>query len=165
MCGKLPRTSELHPKPPVMLKLSPNFSSRNNSTINQIIIHYSSSPSIHETMNAFNKNESRSSCHYLIGRFGEVYQLVYDDHKAWHTKKNNAHSIGVELVAVHGEEMSSDQNIKTMALIKFLVCEYKIEKSNIIGHCSIDGEKTLCPGYLFGQDRQESLRQWVDENI
>lgn len=70
-----------------------------------LVIHYTAGRGFEATQRTFLAKESEVSAHLLIGRAGEIVQLVPFNKKAWHAGtsqwKNitglNAHSIGIEL--------------------------------------------------------------------
>lgn len=160
-CG----TSEKYGKPLVIEVLSPNYSSRNGQRITHIILHYTTSRNVKGTLSWFKTPGSRVSAHYVIDRNGDIYQCVKDDSKAWHARKANSYSIGIEHVAGSGDVLTKEQEDSSARLINYLVNEYKIDLENIVGHGHIAGNITLCPGHIFGEATENALRKWVDENI
>ena len=91
-----------------ILNFSPNYSKkkRRNNDIKFVIIHYTGMQSEIASINRLKNPKSKVSCHYLINRKGDVYQMVRDQNIAWHAGKSkwkkflnlNKNSIGIELV-------------------------------------------------------------------
>lgn len=63
----------------------------------QIIIHYTAGRNAASAANWLCSKASKASAHLVIGRGGELYQLVDFDTVAWHAKSSNKSSIGIEL--------------------------------------------------------------------
>lgn len=112
---------------PIIHALLPEKNSEPRLTpITHIVIHFSSNAA-HNPKNPFDLQDIRHtfihygvSAHYLIGRKGEIYQLVPENRVAYHAGKGilkkfpqyknklNQYSIGIELMAIGTKkEMSS----------------------------------------------------------
>jgi len=71
-----------------------------------IVIHYTASTNIVSTANFLQSPKNKVSAHIIIGRAGELFQLVPFNIQAWHagkseymkTKNLNRYSIGIELL-------------------------------------------------------------------
>lgn len=71
-----------------------------------LVIHYTASHGLDDTLDWFTDPESRTSAHFVVGRDGRIVQLVPLDRRAWHAGDSawqgrvgmNAHAIGIELV-------------------------------------------------------------------
>lgn len=71
-----------------------------------IVIHYTASTNIASTVNYLQSPRIKASAHLVIGRMGEVFQLVPFNIQAWHAGKSeyktfknlNQYSIGIELI-------------------------------------------------------------------
>jgi N-acetylmuramoyl-L-alanine amidase len=64
---------------------SPNFNARPPKVrVDAIILHADAAQTVAQSLSWMMVRESRVSYHYLIGRMGDVYQLVDDDKRAWH---------------------------------------------------------------------------------
>ena len=76
------------------------------SDLNYIIMNYTGGLSTEAAAKWFTNSKARASAHVLIGRNGEVYQIVNFDEIAWHAGVSNwnglsglnKYSIGIELV-------------------------------------------------------------------
>src|SRR5512135_3583676 len=92
-------------KPTYEFIASPNFSTRKR-TITAIVIHYTASMNLNGTVDWFKRSESKVSAHYVVGREGQVVQMVRDEDIAWHAGRSmlgdqpnvNTFSLGIELV-------------------------------------------------------------------
>ena len=143
--------------------LSPNYSkkSRLKSSIKFVIIHYTGMQSEIESLRRLKDKNSKVSCHYLIGRNGNIIQLVNENKIAWHAGKSkwkgftnlNKNSIGVELVNKghnYGYEKFSINQIKSLELLcKKIKKKYKISNNNFLGHSDIAPLRKIDPGEKF----------------
>jgi len=163
-----PGTSETPPKPTIARFVqSPNCSSRNGERIRRVIMHYTTSRNVNGTVSHFRNPASRVSAHYVIARDGEIIQMVLDTDKAWHAKNANAESIGIEHSAAPGDQMTPQQELSSIALVRWLLSEYKLPKSAIHGHkyTPENAGTTNCPDHLFGEDSEAALATWVQNKI
>ena len=145
-------------------KLSPNFSKRNKK-IKYIIIHYTGTNSLLETLNIFRDKNSKVSCHWLISKRGKLYKIVDEKNVAWHAgisywkgeRMLNDNSIGIELDNIgHGlnyKIFSNTQMTVLQKLLKLLLNKYNIKEKNVLGHSDIAPNRKLDPGELFNWDR------------
>lgn len=79
---------------------SPNHSSRNGVSVNKVVIHITDGgPGLARCVERFCKPETKASPHFVIGRGGEVVQLVALDRAAWHASGWNRESVGIEHIA------------------------------------------------------------------
>ncbi|MAW17699.1 MAG: hypothetical protein CMJ01_04000 [Pelagibacteraceae bacterium] len=149
----------------MMLKTlySPNFSRkiRNNKDIKLIVLHYTGMQSKIESVRRLISKNHKVSCHYLIDRRGQIFQMVEDKRVAWHAGKSkwknfknlNENSIGIELVNKgheYGyESFSKPQINELIKLCSNLKQKYKILNSNIVGHSDIAPLRKRDPGEKF----------------
>ena len=161
-------TSEAFLKPPVKAFIqSPNHSSRNGEKIRQIILHYTTARDVSGTLDWFGNPASQVSAHYIVARNGDIYQMVKDGDKAWHAKASNSDSIGIEHSAAQGDTLTVAQEAASVALIRWLLSEYKLNRAAITGHRFAAGNigTTDCPHSLFGPRTEEALRNWVNAHF
>ena len=79
---------------------SPNHSSRRGAVVDKIVIHITDgSPNLRNCVERFQRAETRACPHCVVGRGGEVVQLVELSRAAWHSSGWNAGSIGIEHIA------------------------------------------------------------------
>ena len=128
------------------------------------------------------------SCHYLVTRKGEVYQLADLDHGTWHCIRHsptakivrersippNLYSVGIEHEGLHKDTkgaLTPEQYISTLDLHKFVIEEYErinkdpfpIDRDHIIGHYEVDTvNRTIAdPGIEFPWVKLLSdLKEW-----
>jgi N-acetylmuramoyl-L-alanine amidase-like protein len=156
--------------------------SRKGHDISHIVMHYTYSDNYMSAVRTFEKpywNKQlkkwiRTSAHYIIGRRGELVQMVGDDRAAWHagSRSTNYKSIGIEHAAAPGKKLTQAQSNKSIELIRWLMYTYDIPRENIIGHKCVKG--TSCPGDLFADygansksgcnKVSEAVQAWLTEN-
>jgi len=79
---------------------SPNHSSRKGAVVDKVVIHITDgSPNLRNCLERFQRAETRACPHFVVGRGGEVVQLVELSRAAWHASGWNARSIGIEHIA------------------------------------------------------------------
>lgn len=162
-----PGTSEPVKKPRLKEFIqSPNRSSRSGSVIDTVILHYTTASNARSTINHFLNpappcswdptKDCPVSAHYIVDKNGDIYQMVADSEKAWHAGAANRTSIGIEHVAKKGDRFTKTQEDSSIALVRWLMAEYKIPASNILAHKEAPGSATRCPGELFGDDGDDN---------
>ena len=149
-------------------------SSRNGVDIDHIVVHYTTSRNIEGSISHFKQGRPRTSAHYIIGRDGELVQMVNDSDRAWHAGNvaMNARSIGIEHVAGPGDRIAPKQAATAAALIGWLMQEYEIPKENVIPHVCV--KPTSCCGDLFADEggglgqpcavQAAALHRWMEAN-
>ena len=166
--NKPPGTAEPAAKPPIKQFIaSPNISSRNGERIRRIVMHYTTARDVEGTLSWFLNPKSQVSAHYVIARNGDIYQMVRDADKAWHARNANADSIGIEHSAAQGDAMTPQQEETSVALLRWLLAEYKLAKTAITGHRYTPENvgHTDCPHSLFGEPTEAALRTWVETKV
>tara|TARA_Y100001958_G_C21084174_1_gene439479 strand:- start:116 stop:838 length:723 start_codon:yes stop_codon:yes gene_type:complete len=145
------------------LDLSPNFSkkTRKKKDIKFVIIHYTGMQSEIESIRRLKNSKSKVSCHYLINKKGDVFQMVKEKNVAWHAGKSkwgkfnnlNKFSVGIELVnrgQKFGYENFSNLQIQSLVKIcKLLKKKYRIKEENFLGHSDIAPLRKVDPGEKF----------------
>jgi hypothetical protein len=147
---------------------SPFHSSRNGARIEMIVLHCTEA-SLDSTITEFTENTARQvSAHYVIDRNGDIYQMVRDGDRANHARGANSNSIGIEHVATESQALADAQSEATAALIRWLLAQYDIPRTNIYGHDFAPGYTgdTSCPDKLFGAAHtQATIEAWVAANV
>lgn len=147
----------------IIAKYSPNFSKekRIKKNIKFVIIHYTGMQSEIESINRLKNPKYKVSCHYLINRKGDIFQMVEDRKIAWHAGKSrwkkfvnlNDNSIGIELVNKghqFGYQNFSMKQIKSLTLLcKNLKKKYSLKAENFLGHSDIAPLRKIDPGEKF----------------
>ncbi len=165
-------TSNPNAKPPIQQFIqSPNYSSRNGSSIEKIVLHCTEA-SLQSTLDHFQTPGGRNpvSAHYVIDRNGDIYQLVSESDAAWHCMGANRDSIGIEHVGKETDALTAKQSDSSAALIRWLLAQYHIPRENIFGHDFTPGYNrpggTSCPDELFGPTHsQAAVAAWVKANV
>ena len=145
---------------------SPNCSCRNGASIDKIVLHCTEG-SLASALAEFQKSDGRQvSAHYVIDRNGDIYQMVSDSDRSNHCMGANQNSIGIEHVGSETDSLAAPQAAASAALIRWLLEQYHIPRTNIFGHdfapgyCGPGG--TSCPDKLFGavHSKRLSLPGW-----
>ena len=136
---------------------SPNFDKIQARLLKYIIIHYTGMNSQKVAIKRLQSRVAKVSTHYLISKRGVIYQMVQDQHVAWHAGKSrwgndknlNLKSIGIELVN-KGDEKFPFLQIKNLCmLIKYIKKKHKIQKKHVLGHSHIAPGRKIDPGIHF----------------
>jgi N-acetylmuramoyl-L-alanine amidase len=142
---------------------SPHFSSRRDTKIDRIVLHYTTSRNVEGSLAWWQMPQAKVSAHYAIGRDGTLYQAVKDEDKAWHAMNANPESIGIEFAAAPGDRMTPEQEATGVQLIRWLVETYSIPWEKINGHrYTPGGGSTDCPNHLFGEATEAAVLEWVN---
>lgn len=133
---------------------SPNFDQRRP---NYVILHQTTNDNAHQALATLTDPQRRVSAHYLIGRDGEVMQLVDEASRAWHageswwggTSDLNSASIGIELDNTGQEDFAEPQILALLALLDELRTRYRIPSANFLAHGDIAPGRKVDPSRLF----------------
>ncbi len=164
-------SSNPHAKPLIKQFIqSPNHSSRNGARIDKVVLHCTEA-SLASTLMEFQRPDGRQvSAHYVIDRNGDIYQMVPDAERANHCMGANESSIGIEHVGTETDTLTPPQAAASAALIRWLLEQYHIPRTNVFGHdftpgyCRPGG--TSCPDHLFGPvHSQAAIAAWVAANV
>jgi len=134
--------------------------------ISQIVIHITDGGSrITGTIGWFQNPDQRNarnqpihvSAHYVVGRDGEVVQMVRNNDVAWHANSANSHSIGIEHVAnTRGLVPTEDEYRGSAALVAWLCNQYGLpmDRTHVLGHAEADPHTTHtdCPNAVWDWD-------------
>ena len=128
---------------------SPNFTKgRSGAAIDRIVVHQTDGqPRLDRAVEhlANPDSEHRVSAHFLIGREGEVVQLVDVGDTAWHCSGWNKSSIGIEHCARAPKELGHDdpglpltepQLDASARLVAWLLRELGLQLAAVVPHCS-----------------------------
>jgi N-acetyl-anhydromuramyl-L-alanine amidase AmpD len=142
--------------------LSLNYLKGRTHPIDMIVIHVTEgdAPSVIEW---FNDPAAHVSAHYMVQKDGTVVQFVKEEDTAYHAGRvegatatlvldrpgsnPNGYSIGIEHEGDGTQEMTTDQRIGSIELIREIVARHDIpiDRQHIVGHHEIFAPKT-CPG-------------------
>lgn len=160
ICAMLAACSSLPPigMPGAHFVPSPNFNARQP---NLVVIHHTSDETLADTLRTLTSPSSQVSAHYLIGRDGQIVQLVDERNRAWHagvawwggfTDLNSA-SIGIELDNNGHEPYAEAQIEALLKLLGDLRERYRIPVANYVGHADIAPGRKTDPNAWFPWDR------------
>ena len=138
-----------------------NKTKRKSRNIRFLVIHYTGMQSMRASIKRLMSTKHKVSCHYLISRKGEIYQLVKDNHIAWHAGKSkwgkiknlNSSSIGIELEN-RGHQFGYQKFSKKQINLLIKLChklksKYRIKNHFILGHSDIAPLRKVDPGEKF----------------
>ena len=111
-----------------------------------IVLHATGGGTLESVINWFKKEQGQDSVssHYVIGKSGEVVQMVRDEHRAWHAGASvhrgitnvNDFSLGIELVNANDgiDPYPVAQTQAAVNLMAQLMEKYGIPASDIVSH-------------------------------
>lgn len=135
---------------------SPNHNARSPVII---VLHHTEQDSVQESLDTLRSANSggKVSSHYLVGRDGDLYQLVADSERAWHagggrwgsiTDLNSA-SLGIE-IDNNGDSPFTQPQIDTLLRLLGDLCNrYNIPRNQIIGHADLAPTRKADPSRFF----------------
>ncbi len=139
-----------------------------------IVLHATEQDSVQESLVTLRTRNSggRVSAHYLVGREGDLYQLVSDERRAWHAGGGrwgtitdvNSSSIGIELDN-NGEDPFPPAQIATLLrLLDDLCTRLDIPRTQIIAHADMAPTRKRDPNRLFPwkQLAEAGFGRWPD---
>jgi len=135
---------------------SPNLDQRRPSLI---VLHATHQHSVQASLDTLRTRNSggRVSAHYLVGRAGDLYQLVADQDRAWHagagrwgtiTEVNSA-SIGIELDNDGSADFTPAQMTSLLRLLTDLTGRLGIAPTQVVGHSDFAPTRKRDPGPQF----------------
>ncbi|MGY3264874.1 N-acetylmuramoyl-L-alanine amidase [Lysobacter sp. HA35] len=146
---------------------------RRGAVIDRIVIHITAGgPNINGTISWFQDGERRdpntgvqagpSSAHYIVGRDGEVVQMVRNADTAYHASSANSRSIGIEHNANKPYRLNRRDLPPTMEqyeasahLVAWLASQYGIplDREHIVGHSeATPADQHDCPSSYWDWD-------------
>jgi len=142
---------------------------------NFVIIHHTAQDSLEQTLRTFTVPHSQVSSHYVIGRDGQVYQLLNDYLRGWHAGSGkwgsvtdlNSVSLGIELDNNGREPFPEPQIHALLNLLDTLKQRYNIPTANFIGHADIAPTRKVDPSALFPWKRlaERGFGLWPDDDL
>ena len=154
----------------VRWQASPNFDARR---ANFVILHHTSDRTKEEALSTLTDPERKVSAHYLVGRDGEIVQLVEEKERAWHAGVSwwggntdvNSLSIGIELDNDGFEPFADEQIDALVALLDDVVKRNNIPAANIIGHADVAPGRKADPSAWFPWRRlaEHGFGLWCDD--
>ena len=153
-------------------EMSPNFDARR---ANLVVLHHTSDSTLDEALATLTNPERKVSAHYLIGRDGEIVQMVEEKDRAWHAgvswwrgaRDINARSIGIELVNPGHEwgyrPFPEAQMNALIDLAQGILARHPIPRRNVVGHSDVAPTRKIDPGEKFPWNALAAQRigHWV----
>lgn len=152
---------------------SPNFGPRRDGLRPELIVlHYTAMDTAQAALARLSDPQHEVSAHYLIGRCGQIWQLVDEDMRAWHAGAGawdgqgdvNSRSIGIELSNSGAEPFSELLMASLEALLGDLMTRWNIPPEGVIGHSDMAPGRKVDPGPRFDWERLEGqgmARPWA----
>ncbi|WP_321829433.1 N-acetylmuramoyl-L-alanine amidase [Thalassovita sp.] len=152
---------------------SPNFGGRRDGvTPDMIVLHYTAMPTAQAALQRLSDPKAEVSAHYLIGRCGQIWQMVEEDKRAWHAGAGswggqgdvNSRSIGIELSNSGAEPFSELLMSSLEALLRDLMARWDIAPERVIGHSDMAPLRKQDPGARFDWQRLalQGLSVWPE---
>lgn len=155
---------------PVRRQASPNFDARR---ANLVVLHHTSDSTLDEALSTLTNPARKVSAHYLIGRDGEIVQLVDEADRAWHAGVSwwggstdvNSASIGIELDNDGDEPFAEAQIDALLALLADIMQRNNIPGANVVGHMDVAPGRKVDPSAYFPWRRlaERGFGLWCDE--
>ena len=173
---RMKRAPELEPHIEAV-PLPPSFRKRSwrTASIDSIVLHCTEGggdarKSALHALRPVEEGGRMASFHNVVGRDGEIVQLVPWEQQAWHCSSMpglleiswNNRSIGIEICASPKQGMSLLQELALIRLIRYLIRRYSIPVENITAH-RFTGANTSCPDSLWCT--QKELKQWKQSHL
>ncbi len=140
---------------------------------NYVIIHHTAQDSLQQTLHTFTVPHTEVSAHYVIGRNGEVYQMLSDYLRGWHAGAGkwgsvtdlNSVSLGIELDNNGDEPFSDAQIYSLLNLLDTLKTTYNIPTANFLAHSDIAPTRKNDPSAWFPWKKlaERGFGLWYDE--
>jgi N-acetylmuramoyl-L-alanine amidase len=131
-----------------------------------VVIHATQQSSAQASLDTLRSRNptGRVSAHYLVGRDGQLYQLVDEERRAWHagggrwgtiTDLNSA-SIGIELDNDGVSDFPDAQIAALLVLLEDVCARQEIPKTQVIAHADLAPWRKTDPGPRFPWPRLAS---------
>src|SRR5690606_22817908 len=142
---------------------------------NYVILHHTAQDSVEQTLRTFTVPHSQVSSHYVIGRNGEIYQMLNDYLRAWHAGAGkwggvtdiNSVSLGIELDNNGSEPFTEAQIFSLLGLLERLKTAYNIPAANFLAHGDIAPTRKSDPSAFFPWKRlaDRGFGLWPDDHL
>jgi len=158
---------------------SPNFDDRGKGMrVDMLVVHYTGMENCQAAVDRLCDTDAKVSAHYLIDEDGTLYQLVDEQHRAWHAgvaswrrcTDINARSVGIELVNPGHEfgycEFPETQLTVFKKLAHDIIRRHDISARNVVGHSDVAPTRKSDPGEFFPwQDMAEDgIGVWPEQS-
>ena len=142
-----------------------------------IVLHFTDQESAQQSLDTLRSRNKggRVSSHYLVGKEGRLYQLVADQHRAWHAGAGrwgtitdvNSASIGIEIDNNGRSPYPQAQIDSLIVLLGDLTQRLRIPPDQVIGHSDLAPARKVDPGPLFPwkQLAEAGFGVWPDAGV
>lgn len=142
---------------------------------NYVMLHHTAQGSLLQTVKTFHSARAGVSSHYVIGRDGEIVQMVNDLFRGHHAGAGkwgndtdlNSSSIGIELDNNGTTDPWPDVQISALIeLLGYLKTTYKIPQANFIGHMDFAPARKIDPSrFPWKRLADAGFGYWYDEYL
>ncbi|CUH99692.1 N-acetylmuramoyl-L-alanine amidase [Leisingera aquaemixtae] len=141
---------------------SPNFGPRRDGLKpSLIVLHYTAMQGAQAALERLCDPAAEVSAHYLIGADGTLWQMVAEEHRAWHAGAGawhgqadiNSRSIGIELDNLGSHPFSAPQMAALEELMRGVMQRWDIPAPGVIGHSCMAPGRKFDPGPRFDWNR------------
>ncbi len=116
--------------------------SGSNNTCEYIVLHHTWWEGVDQQANYLGYSPAEVSCHYVVGKEGEIIQISDDKYVTWHAGESsrdghlrlNYYSIGIEIVSWTGHSYTDTQRDAVDWLVKKLMNKHWLSKNKVITH-------------------------------
>ncbi len=140
-----------------------------------LLLHYTAMVTAEAAVAWLCDPRSRVSCHYLVDEGGRIFQMVREEHRAWHAGKAawqgerdvNSLSIGIEIANLGHEggcpPYPEAQIAAVIALARDIIARHAIPPWRVLGHSDVAPQRKRDPGEHFPWERlfSEGIGLWV----
>ena len=151
---------------------SPNFDARRP---NLVVLHHTSNRTLDAALTTLITPWRKVSAHYLIGRDGEIVQLVEEKDRAWHAGASwwggntdiNSISIGIELDNDGFEPFAEAQIDALLVLLSDVMSRHNIPGANVVSHADVSPGRKVDPSAWFPWRRlaEHGFGLWCDDPL
>jgi N-acetylmuramoyl-L-alanine amidase len=156
----------------IRVEPSPNFDARRP---NLVVLHHTSNGSLERALATLTDPGRKVSAHYLVGRDGQIVQLVEEKERAWHAGASwwggntdvNSASIGIELDNDGFEPFADAQIDALLALLADIRRRHGIPGANVVGHADVAPGRKIDPSARFPWRRlaEHGFGLWCDDPL
>lgn len=142
---------------------------------NYVMLHHTAQGSIDQTIKTFHSARAGVSSHYVVGRNGEIVQMVNDLFRGHHAGAGkwgndtdlNSSSIGIELDNNGTTDPWTEVQISALIeLLTYLKNTYKIPQANFIGHMDYAPSRKVDPSrFPWKRLADAGFGFWYDEYL
>lgn len=137
---------------------SQNFGERaDGARVELVVLHFTGMPDFEEARDRLCDAEAEVSCHYLVSRTGEIFDMVPDDRRAWHAGEGswggrgdvNSRSIGIEIDNDGASPFTGSAIDALIPLIEDILHRHHLGNEAVIGHQDMAPGRKADPGPFF----------------